>query len=62
MAAAAAAVAEDCTTPKDGVVGADAMTTGLRMVGSPPPMMDCQSDLGGQVCPWVLPIEAALSR
>ena len=28
----------------DGVVGADAMTTVLRMVGSPPTMMDGPSD------------------
>ena len=61
MAAVAAAAAEDCTTPTNGVVGADAMTTALRMVGSPPPMMDGPSDLGGQVCPWVLPIAEALS-
>ena len=58
----AAAAAEDFTTRTNGVVGADAMTTALRMVGSPPPMMDGPSDLGGQVCPWVLPIVAALSR
>ena len=31
----------------DGVVGADAMTTALRMVGSPPPMMDGPSDCDG---------------
>ena len=59
---AAEAAAEDCTTPTNGVVGADAMTTALRMVGSPPPMMDGPSNLGGQVCPWVLPIAASLSR
>ena len=39
----------------------DAMTTALMMVGSPPPMMDGPSNLGGKVCPWVLPIVAALS-
>ena len=41
----------------DGVVGDDAMTTALRMVGSPPPMMDGPSDLGGRVCPWVLRLQ-----
>ena len=50
-----AAAAEDCTTPTNGVVGADDG-------GLPPPPMDGPSDRGGRVCPWVLPIPAALSR
>ena len=31
----------------DGMVGADATTTALMMVGSPPPMMDGPLDCGG---------------